>query len=121
MKTVLVSEFKAKCIALLKKRPDRQRADRGDAAGRPIARVIPIVTPKKRVRLEPLKRWMEIKGDIIHSIWKGIGWCGEIPFSTRTFGFGAGNSERLERKDTARIGRCRSGLFLQFQRWKSPG
>jgi antitoxin (DNA-binding transcriptional repressor) of toxin-antitoxin stability system len=35
--------------------------------GEPIARVEPVVAPKKQVRLGALKGWMEIKGDIIRS------------------------------------------------------
>jgi hypothetical protein len=35
--------------------------------GEPIARVEPVVPPKREVRLGALKGWMEIKGDIIRS------------------------------------------------------
>jgi len=48
MKTVLASEFKAECIALLKKRPEDKEPIVGDAAGRADRhRVEPIVTPKE--------------------------------------------------------------------------
>ena len=67
MKTVLVSEFKAKCIALLKNVQKTKEPIVVTLRGEPIARVEPIVTPKKRVRLGTLKGWMEIKGDIIRS------------------------------------------------------
>jgi len=67
MKTVLVSEFKAKCIGLLKNVQKTKEPIVVTLRGEPIARVEPIVTPKKRVRLGTLKGWMEIKGDIIHS------------------------------------------------------
>ena len=67
MKTVLVSEFKAKCIGLLKNVQKTKEPIVVTLRGEPIARVEPIVKPKKRVRLGTLKGWMEIKGDIIHS------------------------------------------------------
>ena len=67
MKTVSVSEFKAKCIALLKNVQKTKEPIVVTLRGEPIARVEPIVKPKKRVRLGTLKGWMEIKGDIIHS------------------------------------------------------
>jgi prevent-host-death family protein len=67
MKTVLVSEFKAKCIGLLKNVQKTKEPIVVTRRGEPIARVEPIVKPKKGVRLGTLKGWMEIKGDIIHS------------------------------------------------------
>ena len=67
MKTILVSEFKAKCIGLLKEVQKTKKPLVVTLRGKPLARVEPIVQPKKRVRLGALKGWMEIKGDIIHS------------------------------------------------------
>ncbi len=67
MKTVLVSEFKAKCIGMLKNVQKTKEPIVVTLRGEPIARVEPILKPKKRVRLGALKGWMEIKGDIIHS------------------------------------------------------
>ena len=67
MKTILVSEFKAKCIGLLKQVQKTKEPLVVTLRGKPLARVEPIVQPKKRVRLGALKGWMEIKGDIIHS------------------------------------------------------
>jgi prevent-host-death family protein len=67
MKTILVSEFKAKCISLLKQVQKTKKPLVVTLRGKPLARVEPIVQPKKRVRLGALKGWMEIKGDIIHS------------------------------------------------------
>lgn len=66
MKTVLISEFKAKCIQLLK---DAQKSGLPltvTLRGEPIARVEPITKNKKR-RLGALKGRMIIKGDIIRS------------------------------------------------------
>ena len=67
MKTILVSEFKAKCIGLLKQVQKTKEPLLVTLRGKPLARVEPIVQQKKRVRLGALKGWMEIKGDIIHS------------------------------------------------------
>ncbi len=67
MKTVLVSEFKAKCIGLLKNVQKTKEPIVVTLRGEPIARVEPIEKPNKRVRLGALKGWMEIKGDIIRS------------------------------------------------------
>jgi prevent-host-death family protein len=67
MKTILVSEFKAKCIGLLKEVQKTKKPLVVTLRGKPLARVEPIVQPKKRVRLGALKGWMEIKGDLIHS------------------------------------------------------
>lgn len=67
MKTVSISEFKAKCIELLKNVQKTKRPIVVTRRGEPIARVEPIVPAKKQVRFGTLKGWMEIKGDIIRS------------------------------------------------------
>ena len=67
MKTIPVSEFKAKCIGLLKQVQKTKKPLVVTLRGKPLARVEPIVQPKKRVRLGALKGWMEIKGDIVRS------------------------------------------------------
>ena len=67
MKTILISEFKAKCIGLLKNVQKTKEPILVTLRGAPIARVEPVVKPKKRIRLGALKGWMEIKGDIIRS------------------------------------------------------
>jgi prevent-host-death family protein len=67
VKTVLISEFKAKCIGLLKNVQKTKEPILVTLRGEPIARVEPVVEPKKRVRLGTLKGWMEIEGDIVHS------------------------------------------------------
>jgi prevent-host-death family protein len=67
VKTVLISEFKAKCIRLLKEVQKNGKPLVVTLRGKPIARVEPVVPPKRQVRLGALKGWMEIKGDIIHS------------------------------------------------------
>jgi prevent-host-death family protein len=67
VKTILISEFKAKCIGLLKNVQKTKEPILVTLRGAPIARVEPVVKPKKRIRLGALKGWMEIKGDIIRS------------------------------------------------------
>ena len=67
MKTIPVSEFNAKCIGLLKEVQKTKKPLVVTLRGKPLARVEPIVQPKKRVRLGALKGWMEIKGDIVRS------------------------------------------------------
>ncbi len=67
MKTVLISEFKAKCIGLLKNVHKTKEPLVVTLRGEPIARIEPVVSPKRQVRFGALKGWMEIKGDIIHS------------------------------------------------------
>ena len=67
MKTVLISEFKAKCIWLLKNVQKTKEPILVTLRGEPIARVEPVGKPKKRVRLGVLKGSMEIKGEIVHS------------------------------------------------------
>jgi prevent-host-death family protein len=67
MKTVLISEFKAKCIKMLKDVQKDGKPLLVTLRGAPIARVEPIVKPKKQVRLGALRGWMEIRGDIIRS------------------------------------------------------
>ena len=67
MKTVLISEFKAKCIQMLKDVQKNGKPLLVTLRGEPIARVEPVAPPKKEVRLGALRGWMEIKGDIIRS------------------------------------------------------
>ena len=67
MKAVSVSEFKVRCVGLLKNVQKSREPLLVTLRGKPIARVDPVVPPKSRVRLGALKGWMEIKGDIIRS------------------------------------------------------
>jgi prevent-host-death family protein len=67
VKTVLISEFKAKCIGLLKNVQKTKEPIVITRRGEPVARVEPILPPKRQLGLGALKGWMEIKGDIIHS------------------------------------------------------
>jgi prevent-host-death family protein len=67
MKTVLISEFKAKCIKMLKEVHKNGRPLTVTLRGEPIARVEPIRVEKRKPRLGTMKGRMIIKGDIIHS------------------------------------------------------
>ena len=67
MKTVLISEFKAKCIKMLKEVHKNGRPLTVTLRGEPIVRVEPIRVEKREPRLGTMKGRMIIKGDIIHS------------------------------------------------------
>jgi prevent-host-death family protein len=67
MKTVLISEFKAKCIQMLKEVQKNGKPLIVTLRGDPIVRVEPIHAEKRKPRLGTLKGQMIIKGDIIHS------------------------------------------------------
>ena len=67
MKKVLISEFKAKCISLLKQVQKTKQPLVVTLRGEPIVRVEPIAPAKAQVEFGTLKGWMEIKGDIIRS------------------------------------------------------
>ena len=67
MKTMAVSEFKSKCIAVLK---EAQRSGKGVIVtwhGRPLARVEPITAPPGKRKLGLFRGRMTIAGDIVHS------------------------------------------------------
>jgi prevent-host-death family protein len=80
VKTVLISEFKAKCIKMLKEVQKNGKPLTVTLRGKPIVRVEPISnSPAKKRRLGALKGWMEIRGDIIRSdmekdwlVWAGM-------------------------------------------------
>lgn len=68
MKTVLISEFKAKCIQMLKEVQKNGKPLTVTLRGEPIARVEPVAkAPSKKRRLGALRGRMIIKGDIIKS------------------------------------------------------
>ena len=69
--------------------------------------------PKKQVRLGALKGWMEIKGDIIHSIWtwKKIGSCSEISAGYPRLDLEPGKSGTTRHENPARIGQSGCGAL----------
>ncbi len=64
MKTMLISEFKAKCISVLKEVERSGEPVVVTLRGRPMARVEPVTGGTPGKRLEVLKGSMHIRGDI---------------------------------------------------------
>lgn len=67
MKTVLISEFKAKCIQMLKEVQKSGTPLTVTLRGEPIARVEPVLKQEKKIRLGALKGSVQIRGNIIRS------------------------------------------------------
>lgn len=66
MKSITISEFKSKCIALLK---DAQRSGKGLIVtwrGHPIARIEPITETSGKRKLGTFRGRMAVIGDIVH-------------------------------------------------------
>ncbi len=67
MKTVIISEFKAKCIAILKDAQRTQQAVLVTRRGKPLARIEPILEDASRRQLGALRGRMRIRGDIVQN------------------------------------------------------
>lgn len=68
MDSVLISEFKAKCIQLLKTVNETGRPLLVTLRGKPLARVEPVRTaPKNQIQLGGMRDTLEIKTDIVHT------------------------------------------------------
>lgn len=67
MKTVVISEFKAKCIGLLKESRRTREPLLVTLRGQPIARVEPYGPGLAPRRLGALRGRMKIRGDIVHA------------------------------------------------------
>ncbi len=65
MKTMLVSEFKAKCIATLKEVQRTREPMLVTLRGKPLATVQPVAPPGRRKRLGGLRGRMTIRRDLI--------------------------------------------------------
>ena len=65
MKTMLVSDFKAKCIAVLKEVNQSGESVIVTLRGRPLARVEPCAKEAAGKRLGTLKGCMEIRRDLV--------------------------------------------------------
>ena len=65
MRTMLVSEFKAKCIAILKEVERSRRPIIITLRGRPLAAVQPVDKQRRRKRLGGLKGRMVIRRDLL--------------------------------------------------------
>ncbi|MGD0945835.1 MAG: type II toxin-antitoxin system prevent-host-death family antitoxin [Candidatus Binatia bacterium] len=67
MKSMLVSDFKAKCIAVLKEVQRSGEPVLVTLRGRPMARVEPFADAEKRKELGALKGSMRIRRDLVRS------------------------------------------------------
>lgn len=67
MKTMVVSELKAKCTAVLREAQRSGEPILVTRHGRPIARIEPIAGPGAERRLGVHRGRMKIKGDIVHT------------------------------------------------------
>jgi prevent-host-death family protein len=66
MKTMVVSEFKAKCIAALKEVQESGKPLLVTLRGEPLATVQPVAKQRPRKRLGTLKGSVTIRGDLVH-------------------------------------------------------
>jgi len=68
MESVLISEFKAKCIQLLKMVNETGRPLLVTLRGKPLARVEPVAaSPEHQVQLGAMRGTLEIKTEIVHT------------------------------------------------------
>ena len=67
MKTIILSEFKAKCIAVLKQAQRSGEAIVVTRRGHPLARIEPILDEMPPRKLGALRGKMKIKGDIVQN------------------------------------------------------
>jgi prevent-host-death family protein len=65
MKEIAISEFKAKCLALLDQVQKTKKAIRVTRFGKPIAEVVPPSPTPKRDWIGSMQGRMEILGDIV--------------------------------------------------------
>ena len=67
MKTVILSTFKAHCIAMLREAQRTSEPIIVTRRGRPLARIEPVSEPTPRRRFGKQRGRMTIKGDIVHA------------------------------------------------------
>ncbi len=67
MKTVIISEFKAKCISILKEAQRTREPVVVTRRGKPLARIEPILEDAPRRKLGALRGRMQIRGDIVRT------------------------------------------------------
>ena len=65
MKTMIISEFKAKCIAVLKEAQRTREPVVITRRGKPLARIEPILEDASRRRLGAVRGRMNIRGNIV--------------------------------------------------------
>ncbi len=71
MKTMVVSKFKAQCIAVLKAAQRDGEPMLVTWRGQPLAKIDPIAPPAAQRRFGVLRNRGSIRGDIIHADWSG--------------------------------------------------
>jgi prevent-host-death family protein len=67
MKTMLISEFKAKCIGVLKEVQHSGRPVVVTLRGRPMVRVEPFKLAQPRKQLGTLEGAMQVRGDLVRT------------------------------------------------------
>ena len=67
MKTMIVSKFKAQCIAVMKEAQRTHESILVTRRGHPLARIEPVYDDPPPRRFGTLKGKMRIKGDIVHA------------------------------------------------------
>ena len=67
MKTIVISEFKAKCIAILKEAQRTREPVIVTRRGKPLARIEPILEDASRRQLGALRGRIQIRGDIVRT------------------------------------------------------
>jgi prevent-host-death family protein len=68
MKEVAISEFKAKCLAMLEEVRKTKKPIRITRRGKPVAEVVPPAPTPKRMILGSMKGTFEILGDIVSPV-----------------------------------------------------
>ncbi len=67
MKTVIISEFKAKCIAILREAQRTREPVVVTRRGKPLARIEPIIEGAPTRQLGAVRGRMQIRGDIVEA------------------------------------------------------
>ncbi len=67
MKTIMISDFKARCISILKEAQRRHEPILITRRGHPLARIEPVYDNPPLRKFGTLQRRMRIKGDIVHA------------------------------------------------------
>ena len=67
MKTVNISQFKAKCIAMLKEVQTTREPIVVTLRGKPLVEVVPSGSGEERVELGKLRGCIDIKCDLVHT------------------------------------------------------
>ena len=68
MQEIAISEFKAKCLALLEEVNKTKQPIRITRHGKPVAEVVPASPSRKRRRLGSMAGTVKILGDIVSSV-----------------------------------------------------